>query len=64
MPAARGRYFFGDFCSGWISSFKTGPKGRASKPVDGSRVPDLVSFGEVGPELYAVSMDGGIYELR
>ena len=30
VPAARGRYVFGDLCTGIVSSFKVGPKGRAS----------------------------------
>jgi glucose/arabinose dehydrogenase len=63
VPAARGRYFYGDYCSGGIWSFKTGPKGRAGSPVRVSTVPDLVSFGRAGNELYAVSVDGTMYAL-
>jgi hypothetical protein len=66
VPAARGRYFLGDFCLGAIWSFKVGPKGRASAPVAlGSRLPNLTSFGEDGSgELYATTLDGGLYELK
>jgi len=63
IPAARGRYFYGDYCSGGISSFKTGPKGRVGSPVRVATIPDLVSFGRAGTELYAVSVDGTIYAL-
>jgi glucose/arabinose dehydrogenase len=66
VPAARGRYFFGDLCSGAISSFKVGPKGRAS-PVTtlAGRIRSLSSFGEdANGELYAVSLDGFLYALR
>jgi glucose/arabinose dehydrogenase len=65
VPAARGRYFFGDFCDGSISSFKAGPKGKAGPPAQlpGS-IPNLSSFGLDGRgELYAVSLDGGLYRL-
>jgi glucose/arabinose dehydrogenase len=67
VPAARGRYFFGDFCSGTIWSFKVGRAGRASTitPLFDNSIPNLDSFGEDGRgELYAVSLDGGLYELR
>jgi len=66
LPRARGRYFFGDFCSGVVWTFKTGPKGRASAAVAlSNKVPSLVSFGEDGAgELYAVSYDGILYALR
>jgi glucose/arabinose dehydrogenase len=66
LPGARGRYFFADFCSGTIWSFKVGPKGRASRPVNaGFKVPELTSFGEsANGELYAVTTNGGLYVLR
>ena len=62
----RGRYFYGDLCSGTISSFKVGPKGRASAVTNlAGRIRSLTSFGEDGNgELYAVSLDGGLYQLR
>jgi glucose/arabinose dehydrogenase len=66
VAAARGRYFFGDFCSGTIWSFEVGPRGRASSPSRvAGRVPDLSSFGEASNgELYAVGLSGGLYALR
>lgn len=67
VPAAQGRYFFGDFCSGTIWSAKIGSKGLASTPttIVGGSIPDLSSFGQDGNgELYAVSIDGTIYQLR
>jgi len=66
VPKARGRYFFGDYCSGLVWQFRAGPKGRASAPVrlDGT-VPNLVSFGQdANGELYAVTFDGVLYELK
>jgi hypothetical protein len=58
------RYYFGDFCSGRIWYFKVGPMGRGpGRVVELDRVPDLVSFGEIGSTLYAVSMDGTVYRI-
>ena len=66
VPAARGRYFFGDFCLGAIWSFAVGPNGRAGAPVRlADSLPSLTSFGEDGNgELYATTLDGGLYTLR
>ncbi|HEY8705733.1 MAG TPA: PQQ-dependent sugar dehydrogenase [Gaiellaceae bacterium] len=64
MPAAAGRYFFGDYCSGTIWSFKAG-KGRASVPSALGKIANLSSFGEdANGELYAVSTDGTLFALR
>jgi glucose/arabinose dehydrogenase len=66
IRAARGRYFFGDLCSGVIWSFKVGKRGRASRVsvVEGT-VPNLSSFGEAANgDLYAVGLDGTLYALR
>jgi glucose/arabinose dehydrogenase len=65
VPAARGRYFYGDYCSGGIESFSTGPHGRTGSPVDSGNVPSLSSFGIDGHgELYALSLGGTLYRLR
>jgi glucose/arabinose dehydrogenase len=64
VPAAAGRYFFGDYCSGTVWSFKAG-RGRASTPTVVGKIASLTSFGEDGNgELYAVSGDGMLYQLR
>ena len=47
VPAAAGRYFFGDYCSGTVWSFVAG-KGRASAPADMGKIANLSSFGEDG----------------
>ena len=64
IPAARGRYFFGDTCSGWVWSI------RASSRVPTPRqepftVAQLSSFGEdAAGELYFVSRgDGAVLKL-
>jgi glucose/arabinose dehydrogenase len=66
VPAARGRYFFGDLCSGLIWSFKVAKGGRMSSAttVEGL-VADLSSFGEnTQGELYAVGLNGVLAVLR
>jgi glucose/arabinose dehydrogenase len=65
IPAAVGRYFYGDFCTGEVESFRLGADAKATdlrtEPVT---VPLLSSFGE-GPrgELYLLSLDGDVYRL-
>jgi glucose/arabinose dehydrogenase len=64
VPAARGRYFYGDYCAGRIWSFSTGTGGRTSSAVVSGNVPSLSSFGTNGHgELFAVSLDGTLYKL-
>jgi glucose/arabinose dehydrogenase len=63
-PAARGRYFYGDFCSGkvWSLRIRNGKAfGLRREPVS---IPGLSSFGQdARGELYLVSLQGGIYRL-
>ena len=59
-----GRYYYGDFCSGTIWSFRAG-SGRLSAPVQLGHISNLSSFGLDGNgTLYAVSLDGGLYRLQ
>jgi glucose/arabinose dehydrogenase len=65
VPAARGRYFYGDLCTGWIYSLKRDARGRATT-VRRERgiVSGLASFGENGAgELFAAGFDGNLYQL-
>jgi glucose/arabinose dehydrogenase len=65
VRAARGRYFYGDYCEGTIWSFRVGKHGRASAAAVSGNVPSLASFGVDGHgELYAVSLGGTLYKLR
>jgi glucose/arabinose dehydrogenase len=64
VPSAQGRYFYGDYCSGTIWSFKAG-NGRLSAPRVEGKIASLSSFGEDGNgELYATSRDGTVSRLR
>ncbi len=65
VQAARGRYFYGDYCAGTIWSFRVGGHGRASKAVVSGSVPSVSGFGVDGNgELYATSLGGTLYRLR
>jgi glucose/arabinose dehydrogenase len=63
VPSAQGRYFYGDFCTGSLWSFKAG-NGRLSAPRGEGKIGNLSSFGEDGNGgLYATSLDGSLYRL-
>lgn len=65
VRAARGRYFYGDYCNGTIWSFRVGKHGRASAAVVSGNVPSVSSFGVDGnSQLYATSLGGTLYGLR
>ena len=64
IPPARGRYFFGDTCSGRVWSIRAAtahPRPRWSR----SRFPSLSSFGEdAAGELYLVALgEGAVVKL-
>jgi len=60
-----GRYYYGDYCSGRVWSFRVGKHGRAGAPRQIGRVPRISSFGTDGAgHLFAVSLDGQLYALR
>jgi glucose/arabinose dehydrogenase len=64
IPAARGRYFYGDFCSGRVWSLMLRNGKAAGSRLHSFRVDALSSFGEDGAgELYLVSLEGRVYRL-
>lgn len=63
MPDARGRYFFGDFCTGAISSLRIENGAAVDIRRESNTLPGLTTFGEdARGELYAVAQ-GRIYKL-
>ncbi len=63
VAAARGRYFFGDYCNGRVWSVRAAAP-KAGTRVEGFRVDSITSFGEdLAGELYLVSHKGTIYRL-
>jgi hypothetical protein len=60
----RGRYIYGDYCSGLVWSFKIAGGKATSLRQESFKISKLTSFGEdTAGELYAVSQGGTIYRL-
>jgi hypothetical protein len=60
----RGRYVYGDYCSGIVWSFRIAGGEARSLRVEPFRVESLTSFGEnAAGELFAVSGEGTIYRI-
>ena len=60
----RGRYIYGDYCSGLVWSFKIAGGKATAERQEAFKIPNLTSFGEdTAGELYAVSQGGTIYRL-
>jgi glucose/arabinose dehydrogenase len=65
VPAAVGRYFYGDYCSGTVWSLRLQNGKAADLRREPFSVDSLSSFGEdAAGELYLVSHGGTIYRLR
>jgi glucose/arabinose dehydrogenase len=63
VPAARGRYFYGDFCTGTVWTLKRGARPLVRKEPS-IKVPNLSSFGEdAAGELYLTTLSGTVYRL-
>jgi glucose/arabinose dehydrogenase len=63
-PSERGRYIYGDYCSGTIWSFRMAEGAAADLRVEPFRVESLSSFGQnAAGELFAVSQNGVIYRV-
>lgn len=63
-PSERGRYVFGDYCSGLVWSLQIRGGAASALRRESFVIPELTSFGEgAAGELYAVSRNGTIYRL-
>lgn len=64
LPALRGRYLYGDYCSGTVWSLRVEDGEAADVRREQVELPLLTSFGE-GPdgELYLVSQAGSVHRL-
>jgi hypothetical protein len=63
IPALRGTYFYSDYCSGWLKSFRY--NGSVTEKKDwGLNLGRVLSFGEdAAGELYVLSANGNVYRL-
>jgi glucose/arabinose dehydrogenase len=65
IPALDGHYFYADYCSSWLRSFKY-VNGQVTEKTEWpvAKLPAIASFGLDGAgELYAVSHQGKIYKM-
>jgi glucose/arabinose dehydrogenase len=64
VPAARGRYFFGDYCTGAIWSLRIENGAAVDVRLESVTIPGLTTFGEdARGELYAAAYSGRVYKL-
>ncbi|HEV8647993.1 MAG TPA: PQQ-dependent sugar dehydrogenase [Actinomycetes bacterium] len=63
-PGLRGAYVYGDYCAGWIRGVRLRGGAVADRRDFGLNLPGLSSFGvDQSGELYALSLNGGVYRL-
>jgi glucose/arabinose dehydrogenase len=66
IPAVQGMYFYGDFCQGWVRSFRYADPG-ATEVTDWPTLRpggSILSFGEdTAGELYVLSSTGGVFKI-
>ncbi|HZN98200.1 MAG TPA: hypothetical protein VFB61_10760, partial [Gemmatimonadales bacterium] len=66
IPQLQGVYFFGDFCQGWVRSFRNSVEGATELTDWPTLRPggQITSFGEDSAgELYVVTGNGGVYKV-
>jgi len=66
IPQLQGVYFFGDFCQGWVRSFRYSVEGATELTDWPTLRPggQITSFGEDSAgELYVVTGNGGVYKV-
>ena len=66
IPQLQGVYFFGDFCQGWVRSFRYSVEGAIELTDWPTLRPggQITSFGEDSAgELYVVTGNGGVYKV-
>jgi glucose/arabinose dehydrogenase len=60
IPSIKGRYFYGDYCSGNVWSLKVSAGKARGVRLESIKVPGLSSFGQdAAGELYATSLESG-----
>ena len=64
IPSLRGRYLYGEFCTGEVWSLRVVHGKLKGKRKERIKVGNLASFGQdAAGELYATSLDGNVYKL-
>jgi glucose/arabinose dehydrogenase len=67
IPALQGTYFYGDFCGGFVRSFRLGVGGSATEEFDWMTLRpggNITSFGEdEAGDLYIMTSGGGLFRI-
>jgi glucose/arabinose dehydrogenase len=66
LPDLQGRYFYSDYCAGFIRSFRLAPNGQAIERIDWNlpAVGRVLSFGEdASREVYVITASAKIYRI-
>ena len=65
IPSLRGHYFYGDFCGGWVRSFRySDGTATEQREWEFGNIGNVTSFGEDSAgELYVLSANGRIYRM-
>jgi glucose/arabinose dehydrogenase len=64
VRSARGRYFYGDYCSGTLWSLRISGGKAVDNRRESTQIDALSSFGQAANgELYAVSLNGSLFRL-
>lgn len=66
IPAIQGLYFHGDYCFGWVRTFRLSGGSAVERSTWGAldQNRSIVSFGEdAAGELYVVSLDGAVLRI-
>src|SRR6185369_8852509 len=67
LPALRGMYFYGDYCSGWVRSFVLSG-GQVAQRLDWVALRpggQITSFGEdAAGELYIIVASGSVFRIE
>jgi glucose/arabinose dehydrogenase len=65
VPALRGRYVYGDVCSGILWTLKAGRNSASDVRREDDKVEQVASFGQdAAGELYVISLSGGVFRVR
>ena len=67
IPELRGHYFYGDWCTGWIRSFRIAPDGSvvSHRAWQAGSLEQLSSFGtDAAGEIYVTRGMGSVYRLE
>ena len=65
IPEMRGHYFYSDYCSGWLRSFRlSGGVAADQRDWPIRNIGSVLSFGvDAAGELYLMSTNGRVYRL-